>query len=69
MNMFRNLLMLFLLAFGFGLLFGDPDHWTWVDHAGPTAVDVLHVCIQFKPFVVGACFVLTLALFMTKKKY
>jgi hypothetical protein len=69
MNMFRNLLILFLLVLGFGLIFGDPDHWTWLDRLGPTAVNVLKVCIQFKPFVVGACFIVSLALFMTKKIY
>ena len=69
MNMFRNLLAAFLLVFGLGLVFGDPDHWTWVDHAGPNAVDALRFCVQFKPFVVGACLVIALALFMTRKQY
>lgn len=69
MNMFRNLLICFLLLFGFGLLLGDPEHWTWLDRAGPQVVDALHVCITFRPFVVIACFVISLALFMTKKKY
>jgi uncharacterized membrane protein len=68
MNMFRNLLVLFLIVFGFALIFGQPDQWTFLDRWAD-AVNVLHVIITFKPFVVIACFVLALGLFMTRKIY
>jgi hypothetical protein len=69
MNMFRNLLAAFLMLFALGLVFGNPDHWTWVDRAGPDAVDVLRACVMFRPFVVAGCIVVSLALFMTRKQY
>jgi hypothetical protein len=69
MNMFRNLLAAALLAFGLGLVFGSPEHWSWVDGIGPQAASALRACITFKPFVVGTCIVLALALFLTRKSY
>lgn len=69
MNMFRNLLSTFLLVFGLGLVFGSPQNWSWFESMGPVATDFLHICITFRPFVVAACIVLALALFMTKKQY
>lgn len=69
MNMFRNLLALVLIAFAIGLAFGDPEHWTWVDRAGPNAVDVLRGCVQFRPFVIAGCVVIAITLFMTRKQF
>jgi hypothetical protein len=69
MNMFRNLLAAFLVVFALGLVFTDPNKWDWWIRLGPTAVNVLHICIEFKPFVIGVCVVLALALFMTRKSY
>jgi hypothetical protein len=69
MNMFRNLLAIFLVVFALGLAFGDPDHWTFLDRGGPDVVNILHICIQFRPFVIGGCLVLALAIFMTRKQY
>jgi hypothetical protein len=69
MNMFRNLVSAFLLAYAAGLVFGDPDKWTWIDAAGPTAVYLVHESVTFRPFVVGACVVIATALWMTRKQY
>ena len=69
MNMFRNLLILFLMVFGFALVFSDPNNWSFIQRAGPQAVDFLKICATFKPFVIIACFTVALALFMTKKVY
>lgn len=69
MNMFRNLFCAFLVIFSLGLLFTDPNKWDWFNRLGPDAVNILHICIQFRPFVVGACLVVALALFMTRKQY
>ena len=69
MNMFRNLFAVFLIVFAIGLVFGNPDGWTWWQRLGPEATNVLNVCITFKPFVVGGCVVIALALFMTRKQY
>jgi hypothetical protein len=69
MNMFRNLLTALLLAYALGLVFGNPDKWTWVDAAGPNAVYLLRESIEFRPYVVGACVVVAVALWMTRKQY
>jgi hypothetical protein len=69
MNMFRDLLCLLFLAFGFGLIFTDPNNWSWAQRAGPGVTSFLHVCGDFKPFIIVACFIITVALFMTRKKY
>ena len=69
MNMFRNLLAAFLLIFGIGLFFGDPDKWTWINTGGPNAVIFLRWCIEFRPFVVAFCGVTAVALWMTRKQY
>jgi hypothetical protein len=69
MNMFRNLLTLFLIVFAIGLCFGDPDKWNWVALGGANAVDLLRYCVQFRPFVVAFCGVVAVALWMTRKQY
>jgi hypothetical protein len=69
MNMFRNLLSLFLVIFALALVFTDPSKWDWFTRFGPDAVNFLTICVEFKPFVVGACIVVALALFMTRKAY
>jgi len=69
MNMFRNLLALAFLAFGLGLWFGEPEQWKWPDLGGPYAVQFIEYCILAKPWSVVICFVLTTALFMTRKVY
>ena len=50
-------------------VFGDPDKWTWIDAAGPTAVYIVRESVTFRPFVVGACVVISTALWMTRKQY
>jgi hypothetical protein len=69
MNMFRSLFALFLIAFAIGLVFGNPDGWTWWQRLGPSATSALSFCVTFKPFVVGGCIVVALAIFMTRKQY
>lgn len=69
MNMFRNLLCLFLIAVGICFIVGNPTEWAFVQRCGPNVLDVLKVCWTFRPFVVIACFVVALALFMTRKSY
>ena len=69
MNMFRNLLCLFLLAFGISLIVSNPSDWPWIQRGGPDLLEILKTCETFRPFVIIACFVVTLALFMTRKIY
>jgi hypothetical protein len=69
MNMFRNLLCLFLIAFGTALLVSNPSDWSFIARGGANVVEFLKVCETFRPFVVIACYVVTLALFMTRKIY
>ena len=69
MNMFRNLLCLFLIFFGTSLLVSNPSDWPFLQRGGPDLLNILKVCETFRPFVVIACYVVTLALFMTRKIY
>ena len=69
MNMFRNLLVLFLLAFGFSLIFSNPSDWTFIERGGPNVISFFKICETFRPFVCGACFVTAVALILTRKIY
>ncbi|HEY0256115.1 MAG TPA: hypothetical protein VGC39_01635 [Candidatus Methylacidiphilales bacterium] len=69
MNMFRNLLALALIAFGLGLMFGGPEEWKWPDLGGAYVVQAISLCIDFRPWSYILCFVLAIALFMTRKIY
>jgi hypothetical protein len=69
MNMFRNLLSLFLIFLGVAFIVSNPSQWPVLQRGGPDLIEVLKVCETFRPFVIIACFVVTLALFMTRKIY
>ena len=69
MNMFRDILIFALMAFGLGLAVSDPTDWKWIDLLGSGPVQALLFIGQAKPFSVIICFALALALFMTRLKY
>ncbi len=69
MNMFRNLLCLFLIGFAIALLLSNPVDWAITQRFGGDVVEFAKICVDFRPFVAGACFVVALALFLTKKIY
>jgi len=69
MNMFRNLIAVAFLALGLGLMFGNPQEWRWPDLGGQYVVDAINFCIDSRPFSYIVCFVITTALFMTRKAY
>jgi hypothetical protein len=69
MNMFRHLLGAAFIALGAGLMFGKPDEWKWPDVGGPYVVEALSFCIDLRPWSYILCFVMALALFMTRKVY
>jgi hypothetical protein len=69
MNMFRNLLCLFLIALGTSLIVSNPTDWPIIQRMGPDVLNVFKVCETFRPFVIGACYVVAIALFMTRKIY
>ena len=69
MNMFRNLLTVLLFALALGLLFSDPSTWRWADVCGAHVVNALRFLGQIKPFSYLLLFIISLALFMTRKQY
>jgi hypothetical protein len=69
MNMFRNLLCLFLVGFGIALIVSSPSQWALAQRAGQDVISFLKICETFRPFVIGACWITALALFMTRKIY
>jgi hypothetical protein len=69
MNMFRNLLTVILFSLALGLLFSDPATWRWADVGGAYVVNALRFLGQIKPFSYLLLFVISLALFMTRKQY
>jgi hypothetical protein len=69
MNMLRNLLAIALLALGGGLMFGKPEEWKWPDLCGPYVVETISFCTDLRPWSYILCFVLAMALFMTRKIY
>ena len=69
MNMFRNLLILFLVAFGTAFLVSNPSDWPFVQRGGEDLLNFFKICQTFRPFVAGACFITAVALFMTRKIY
>ena len=69
MNMFRNLLMVFLLLLGFGLMLSDPTTWHWADPAGPYVINALGFLNEMKPISFLMCFVLAVTLFMTRRQF
>jgi hypothetical protein len=69
MNMLRNLLAISFLILGGGLMFGKPDEWKWPDVCGPYVVEAVGFCSDFRPWTYIVCFVLAVALFMTRKIY
>ena len=69
MNMFRNLLAVAILAFGLGLVFGNPEDWKWPDLGGPYVVQAINTCTEVRPWSYIVCFVIATALWMTRKQY
>ncbi len=69
MNMFRDLLILFLIGLGVTLMMTDPTDWKVVDAGGPYVVNAVIFLVAAKPFSYVICFALSLALFMTRLKY
>jgi hypothetical protein len=69
MNMFRDILIVALISLGLGLGLGDPLSWKWTAALGPQVVSAIMFLDQLKPFSVIVCFVLALALFMTRLRY
>jgi len=69
MNMFRDLLILFLIGLGVALMTGDPTDWKVVSAGGPYVVDSIIFLVQAKPFSFVICYALALALFMTRIRY
>jgi hypothetical protein len=69
MNQFRDILMLALIALGFGVAFTNPTDWTWAAVGGPTVVNALDFMAQTRPWSVITLFALALALFMTRLRY
>jgi len=69
MNMFRDILMIALIALALGLGFSDPNDWKWADVAGPYVVQSLSFLATAKPFSIIILFALALALFMTRLKF
>jgi hypothetical protein len=69
MNMFRNILTLTLFVLGLALAFTNPEDWKWVDTLGSHAVDAARFLGDTKPFSFILCWVLALALFMTRKQF
>jgi ABC-type transport system involved in cytochrome bd biosynthesis fused ATPase/permease subunit len=69
MNMFRNLLCLFLIVVGVSLMISNPSDWAPLQRLGPDFLNVVKGAETFRPFVIGACFVIAVALFMTRKQY
>lgn len=67
--MFRYLLAVAFIALGSGLMFGNPEEWRWPDVGGPYVVETLSLCAELRPWSYILCFVLALALFMTRKVY
>jgi hypothetical protein len=50
-------------------MFGKPDEWKWPDACGPYVVEAIGFCSDFRPWTYIICFVLAVALFMTRKIY
>ena len=69
MNMFRDLLILFLIGLGAALMMGDPSDWKVVAVGGPYVVEAVIFLVAAKPFSYVICFALSLALFMTRLKF
>jgi hypothetical protein len=69
MNMFRNLFSLFLIFVAVSLVVSTPSDWPPLQRLGPDFLDVLKTLQTFRPFVIGACVVIAVALFMTRKNY
>ena len=69
MNMFRNLLTVILFALALGLLLSNPVNWHWADACGAYVVNALRFLGEIKPFSYLLLFVISLALFMTRKQY
>ncbi len=69
MNMFRHILAVAFLIFGFSLMFAKPDEWRWPDLGGPYVVQAIGFCADARPWSYIICFVVAVALFMTRKIY
>jgi hypothetical protein len=69
MNMFRNLLTLAFIGLGFGLVLSNPLDWKWVAACGPYVVYTASFLTDARPISTILCFVLALALWMTRKQY
>ena len=69
MNMFRDILILALVALGAGLWFGQPDTWKWPDACGPYAVQFVTYASEGRPWTIILCGAIALALFMTRLRY
>jgi hypothetical protein len=69
MNMFRDILMMALVALGLGLWFGQPEGWRWPDACGSYVVMAVTYCTEARPYSIVLCGALALALFMTRLRY
>ncbi len=69
MNMFRSLFCLFLIFVAVSLMISNPSDWPPLQRLGPDFLNVLKGAQTFRPFVIGACVVTAVALFMTRKQY
>jgi hypothetical protein len=69
MNMFRNILTVICFSLAVGLFMSDPTTWRWADPGGAYVIDTLNFLGQFKPFTYLLLFVISIALFMTRKQY
>ena len=69
MNMFRDILMVALIAFGLGLWFGSPESWTWPTSCGTYVVQFITYATEGRPWSIILCGALALALFMTRLKF
>jgi len=50
-------------------MFGKPEEWKWPDLCGPYVVETISFCTDLRPWSYILCFVLAMALFMTRKIY
>jgi hypothetical protein len=69
MNMFRDIATVVLFAFGLGLIFSSPADWPGVGSLPSDLLEGLIFIGKLTPFPSVLCFVVSLALFMTRLKY
>ncbi len=69
MNMFRDIFTVVFIALGIALWLTKPDDWQWIGFLGQWAVYTINVFMTIRPFSTITCFVIAVALWMTRKKY